>query len=211
MQKILSCQLCQQRKVKCDKIQPTCSYCVRHKADCHYIPSEPRSKKRKRGYEDQLRQRLQRYEQLLRAHGINNDEDTSDDNSMSAIPTTQTSGETSPLVNSKSSLDSQRERGTRQPSSNPSGRFVIDGGKRRFVENGLWQTISEGLLQGPKDMMRLTQPKSNALYENSQCAHSEAAASAGTDSASLDCSSRSCRANLDTRRHDSWWFGSAVS
>ena len=72
--KLFSCTTCQQRKVKCDKIQPTCSNCAKHHAKCVYVaPTLTLRKKRKLSGED-LSARLTRYERLLLAHGIQTDD-----------------------------------------------------------------------------------------------------------------------------------------
>ena len=68
--KQISCTTCQQRKVKCDKAQPACSNCAKHRTSCVYVaPALPLRKKRK-SPEEELVGRLSRYERLLQAHGI---------------------------------------------------------------------------------------------------------------------------------------------
>ncbi|KAI8872127.1 hypothetical protein GQ42DRAFT_119817, partial [Ramicandelaber brevisporus] len=31
-----ACDLCRQRKVRCDAVRPRCANCIRYKAECHY-------------------------------------------------------------------------------------------------------------------------------------------------------------------------------
>lgn len=70
--KILSCMLCQQRKIKCNKGSP-CSNCQKLRVEC--IPTAPLSRPRKRRFaEAELLARLRRYEDLLRSYGANIDD-----------------------------------------------------------------------------------------------------------------------------------------
>ena len=68
--KLISCTTCQQRKVKCDKAQPTCSNCAKHRTRCIYVAPALPLRKKKKSPEGDLECRLRRYEHLLRAHGI---------------------------------------------------------------------------------------------------------------------------------------------
>jgi hypothetical protein len=64
-----ACQLCQHRKVRCDRQNP-CGNCVKSGAECLRVaPSRPRRRKRKLD-EKELVQRLQAYEDLLSEHGV---------------------------------------------------------------------------------------------------------------------------------------------
>lgn len=71
----ISCVVCQQRKVKCDKQYP-CSACERGHATCIYrTPAPPRRRKGRRELgsavtETNLVARLKRYEELLRRLGV---------------------------------------------------------------------------------------------------------------------------------------------
>ncbi|KAL4868377.1 hypothetical protein BDV12DRAFT_102825 [Aspergillus spectabilis] len=66
--RVLSCVLCQQRKVRCDRTVP-CANCVKSKAQC--VPGHLIPRRRKRRFpERELLDRLRRYENLLRQHDI---------------------------------------------------------------------------------------------------------------------------------------------
>ncbi|PWN18210.1 hypothetical protein BCV69DRAFT_78463 [Microstroma glucosiphilum] len=70
-----SCERCAKRKVKCDKLQPRCSACVRQGAEC--TPSQPTSADRprkKRFPEAELLHRIDVYERALRRLGLDVDE-----------------------------------------------------------------------------------------------------------------------------------------
>ncbi|KAK1082712.1 hypothetical protein LTR48_006804 [Friedmanniomyces endolithicus] len=63
-----TCVTCTRRKVKCDKTGPPCSTCRKTRLQCHYEAPPPR--KRKRRPTDDIHERLEHYEGLLRQHGI---------------------------------------------------------------------------------------------------------------------------------------------
>ncbi|KAI6779496.1 putative transcriptional regulatory protein-like protein [Emericellopsis cladophorae] len=62
----VSCELCKQRKVKCDRGQPSCGWCTRNGATCEY--KERRKPGLRAGYGRELEQRLDKLEQILRSH-----------------------------------------------------------------------------------------------------------------------------------------------
>ena len=150
--KLISCTLCQQRKVKCDKRQPTCSNCARHRASCVYVAPAKSQRKKKKSSEEELLDRLIRYESLLKAHGISLDRL----NSTSAMIPNNRVPEPSKTPIFTEQVASPKENGNDDHSLKPSGKFITDSGKQSFVENGLWNSVSEEL-QGPVDMSRLYQ------------------------------------------------------
>ncbi|KXX74635.1 hypothetical protein MMYC01_208519 [Madurella mycetomatis] len=62
----VSCELCKQRKVKCDRGQPSCGWCSRNSAVCEY--KERKKPGLRAGYGRELEQRLDKLEEKLRAH-----------------------------------------------------------------------------------------------------------------------------------------------
>jgi hypothetical protein len=56
------------RKVKCDKVSPTCSTCRKARLDCVY--QEPAPRKRKRKPAEDVHERLEQYERILKANGL---------------------------------------------------------------------------------------------------------------------------------------------
>ena len=67
-QRVLACQACQQRKVKCDRRFP-CANCVRAQAQCVPAGLVPRQRRR-RFPERELLARIRHYESVLRQHKI---------------------------------------------------------------------------------------------------------------------------------------------
>nr|ANM86355.1 putative transcription factor [Cladonia uncialis subsp. uncialis]AUW31218.1 putative transcription factor [Cladonia uncialis subsp. uncialis] len=150
--KLISCTLCQQRKVKCDKRQPTCTTCATHRASCIYVAPARSQRKRKKSSEEELLDRLNRYEALLNIHGISLD----GLNPTSATVPNNSLPESSKTLILTEQVASPKENGSDAHSLKPSGKFITDSGKQSFVENGLWNGVSEEL-QGPVDMLRLYQ------------------------------------------------------
>ncbi|KAK7215575.1 hypothetical protein V2G26_003578 [Clonostachys chloroleuca] len=62
----ISCELCKQRKVKCDRGQPSCGWCTRNSAACEY--KERRKPGLRAGYGRELEQRLDKLEEILKSH-----------------------------------------------------------------------------------------------------------------------------------------------
>lgn len=66
--RVLACQVCQQRKVKCDRRFP-CSNCIKHGVHCVPATLVPRQRRR-RFAERELLDRLRYYEDLLQQNNI---------------------------------------------------------------------------------------------------------------------------------------------
>lgn len=62
-----SCVRCADRKVKCDRQKP-CAACVKHNADCVFVPLRPPRKRHRRV--EILTDRLKHYESLLQEQGV---------------------------------------------------------------------------------------------------------------------------------------------
>ncbi|KAL2857840.1 putative C6 transcription factor [Aspergillus pseudoustus] len=61
----VSCELCKQRKVKCDRAQPSCGWCTRNGQICEY--KERKKPGLRAGYGKELEQRLDRLEEVIQA------------------------------------------------------------------------------------------------------------------------------------------------
>lgn len=64
-----SCQTCARRKVKCDKIEPSCSNCSSRGLQCLYQAPPPRRRKRQLSSDD-VDEKLARYERILLENGL---------------------------------------------------------------------------------------------------------------------------------------------
>ncbi|PGH02088.1 hypothetical protein AJ79_07725 [Helicocarpus griseus UAMH5409] len=63
----VSCELCKQRKVKCDRTQPSCGWCSRNGHTCEY--KERKKPGLRAGYGRELEQRLDRLEEIIQSQG----------------------------------------------------------------------------------------------------------------------------------------------
>lgn len=118
-----SCQACQQRKVRCDKVSPVCSNCSVRGNDCIYkTPLPPRRGRRKIPPENLLA-RLRRYEELLRSYGANIEE----------------------LEEEAAAPSGRRKKESSQDSPHPDfqedaeqvpvrGKLIVEDGKSRYIE-----------------------------------------------------------------------------
>ncbi|CEN62701.1 hypothetical protein ASPCAL09333 [Aspergillus calidoustus] len=66
--KPFNCQPCVRKKIKCDRNQPACSGCTKAKIPCVYLAPLPR--KRKQPPQDDVYERLARYEGILRENNL---------------------------------------------------------------------------------------------------------------------------------------------
>ena len=62
-----SCELCKLRKVKCDRVEPTCGWCARNDRVCEY--KERKKPGLRAGYGRELEGRIDRLEALIHAQG----------------------------------------------------------------------------------------------------------------------------------------------
>lgn len=144
-----NCQPCVRRKVKCDRTTPICSSCVKSRQGCFYqAPPKPRRKKRKPDDgadsnddrprdDDDLRDRLARYEHILRENGLLPGADAAQPASGTLPPSCKHTPQTS------TSQDS--------PAPSPAdplkvGRLLSTGGKTRYIDSRIWlESVEEGI------------------------------------------------------------------
>ncbi|KAI9744215.1 MAG: hypothetical protein M1818_002367 [Claussenomyces sp. TS43310] len=152
--KALSCVLCAQRKVKCDKRMP-CSNCVKAGVEClATVPQHPRRRKRKvQGGEEALMTRLRRYERLLLKYGVKREEldGSYDGDSLKTSDMRSLSIVSSPATDR--------------------GRLV---GPQGDPENNLWVSLSDEILDSSSDeeLIESTEPHTSACEGFAFDAHS---------------------------------------
>ncbi|PON30093.1 C6 transcription factor domain-containing protein [Trichoderma gamsii] len=111
-----TCQQCVRRKVKCDKTLPSCSSCGKGKFECVYLaPDPPRPRKRKRN--EDVHERLVRYERILQENGL-----------LSVADGKETCQST------QNSMSHART----------AGELLSSDGKSRYIGSGLW--LNTGLV-----------------------------------------------------------------
>ncbi|KAL2126429.1 hypothetical protein VTI74DRAFT_931 [Chaetomium olivicolor] len=112
---VRTCNLCRQRRVKCDRQVPQCSNCVRAEATCIYPPGRGRAPKRpRRDVAPQLTERLSRLESIISQLGASARE-------------TSHSGDPSDA----------------QSFDQDFSRLKVDESKSYYVSNALWVTLAD--------------------------------------------------------------------
>jgi hypothetical protein len=120
-----TCVTCARRKVKCDKIAPTCSTCRKARLECVY--QEPAPRKRKRKPVDDIHERLEHYEKLLKQHGL--------------LPGEEDSAKPSPEETEDPFIMSQQRW---WPWGGQSGGKLVGGqGKSRYIDSNLWRNLGD--------------------------------------------------------------------
>ena len=122
-----SCQACAKRKVKCDKTAPRCASCRKGELDCIYLAPPPRRRKRKlsnAGDDQNLNEKLARYERLLQEHGLLP--------SATVTPPDPTDTITMPM--SLRFMEAEVSK---------TGKIVASQGRSRYLNSGLWHTLEE--------------------------------------------------------------------
>ncbi|KAL4766238.1 putative C6 transcription factor [Aspergillus foveolatus] len=114
-----NCQTCVRKKIKCDRVAPTCSSCGKAKLECVYQAPPPRAK-RKRSQSEDVYARLARYERILQ-----------DNNLLPSEP--------------GSCKDSCEESSTSMTGT--SGQLLLDNGQSRYINSVLLDTVEGGLCQ----------------------------------------------------------------
>ncbi|KAK5123834.1 hypothetical protein LTR85_002470 [Meristemomyces frigidus] len=127
-----TCVTCAKRKVKCDKAGPPCSTCRKGRHQCYYEAPAPR--KRKRKAEDDVQERLEQYESLLKQHGLIKEP-------YQLSPEKETPYHVS---NGATSMG----RSTPEPST---GRLLAGRGKSRYLDSTLWRNLADEELNPSSD------------------------------------------------------------
>lgn len=159
-----ACQPCVRRKVKCDRVFPTCSSCTKAKLECLYRPpAAPRPRRRKRspssnGEDQDLRARLERYERTLHDNGLLSASDRLSytpaqglhDNVQEQPDTGESSAQQpihaakEPSAQASCSLGTAAGKG--QPLSKEStaaGKLLSGDGKSRYINSRIWLDAGE--------------------------------------------------------------------
>lgn len=145
-----SCELCRQRKVKCDRGQP-CSHCARSGQDCLYPAGPGRAPKRSRRAENaQLMDKLSRLEHIIKslasenkgdagAAGVRNaGKDVNQPEPSSSGPNDEDNKPQSPPFGEAAQVSG----GVESPLDVQFGRLVINDSKSYYVGNVLWANLA---------------------------------------------------------------------
>lgn len=133
-----ACVRCQTRKVKCDRLSPQCSKCVKSNVQCEYkAPAPPKRGKRKHA-EAELQSRLHHYETLLKENGVPLPKGTHHDSgtstsSLAASLRAQTEATRPRAISNTRSPETGRPQSTNTFIANPIP----------HMGNALWQDLME--------------------------------------------------------------------
>lgn len=120
-----TCTTCARRKVKCDKLSPKCSTCQKARLNCHY--QEPAPRKRKRKPVDDIHERLEQYEKILKQHNL--------------LPGEEETTKPSPEA-TEDAFYMQQQRWW--PWGGSSGGKLVGGqGKSRYIDSNIWRNLGD--------------------------------------------------------------------
>ncbi|KAK4900849.1 hypothetical protein LTR27_002032 [Elasticomyces elasticus] len=128
-----ACVTCTRRKVRCDKTGPPCSTCRKTRLECSYEAPPPR--KRKRKPTDDIHERLEHYESLLRQHGIDPD--------RSPLDQAEKPSPSDNVPLKKSSLSGGGLGGGDPAGSSRTGKLLAGRGKSRYIDSTLWRNLED--------------------------------------------------------------------
>ncbi|KAK6501008.1 hypothetical protein TWF506_003764 [Arthrobotrys conoides] len=146
-----NCVVCKNRKVKCDRQVP-CSTCTKLNVECQYVEPGPRKKRKSSSKHENLVQRLNRYEELLKQ--VESNVKLLDG---VELPLSQKGdGITMDTAWERFSQKPEPERQTKRARfERPSGEFglcvpkkgglLASTGRSRYFENNLWNSLKEEL------------------------------------------------------------------
>ncbi|KAJ5701847.1 hypothetical protein N7488_009395 [Penicillium malachiteum] len=122
-----TCRTCAKRKVKCDKVSPACSRCLKGRLECSYEVTQPRARKRKPSDSDYLLQKVARYESILAQHGL------LDTANSDVVDDTLKETHLSLPVGSIGPFNLRTASGTLRASQ----------GKSRYIESHIWHNLGD--------------------------------------------------------------------
>ncbi|KAJ6255916.1 hypothetical protein Dda_9375 [Drechslerella dactyloides] len=148
-----NCIVCKNRKVKCDRQMP-CSTCAKLNFDCQYVEPGPRKKRKSSSKHENLMQRLNKYEELLKQvesnvrllDGVELPKENKTPRHES--PKDNLSSE---RLNKKAKLDSQLPSDKpdaapcQQPIKKDKGAILTATNRTRYYENNLWNSLKDEL------------------------------------------------------------------
>ncbi len=123
-----TCITCARRKVKCDKVIPKCSTCRKARLDCLY--QEPAPRKRKRKPVEDINERLEQYEKILKANGLLPGEEGTPQQSKSGV----VESHQWPFFEAKSDGKGQANNG---------GKLVGGEGKARYIGSTVFKNLGD--------------------------------------------------------------------
>lgn len=140
-----ACVLCSRRKVKCDRILPACTSCIRGRAACNYQTPLPPKRRKKQNRDEALHARLRKYEGMLKDLGVDVDDAKDGKNEENAYGINMNTDSRKPRsMSDDTSIDNVSHAISRAHDLN-NGRLIVSQSKTRYVENNLWTSLDDGI------------------------------------------------------------------
>jgi hypothetical protein len=137
-----SCVTCRRRKVRCDKIHPSCTNCNKAGIECIF-PGPGRAKRKTRKPQDaELLARLKKLEGVIQSLGAQVEEDKGI-RGPSVMPSIQGELEAHREDGSRQNGDTDPKRRNSTATDKELGRLVINEGRSRYVSNTFWASMGD--------------------------------------------------------------------
>ena len=133
--RLISCVLCQQRKVKCDKKSP-CSACTKAGVTCVAATAQPPRRRKRSAPEETLLARLKRYEALLKNHGVDVESGGPEDAQSESGDDVDVALPDAPSAEGSkaSGQENSKIEGDKTPWGKESGRLITEQSMSRYLE-----------------------------------------------------------------------------
>ena len=148
-----TCVTCARRKVKCDKAAPVCSTCRKARLECVY--QEPAPRKRKRKHADDVHERLEHYESLLKQNGLLPQDESAKTSPVESIA----SGQPFPAPKTTYGI---------RVSESGTGKLVGNPGKSRYIDSNIWKNLEEDGFHPSSDEEEEDAAQTPSVYQSTQ-------------------------------------------
>ena len=138
-----ACNLCQQRKVKCDRLIPTCASCIKSKVECIYRDPDPPKRRKRKHFEEEVQPllaQLRLYEELLKGAGIQPPKPPEIEQNSERTPGETTDSENRPtdwkqqLLQASNGVALKKFGVDVETRGNFQGKILLEGGRSRYLE-----------------------------------------------------------------------------
>lgn len=138
-----SCVTCRRRKVRCDKIHPSCTNCTKAGIECVF-PGPGRAKRKTRKPQDaELLARLKKLEGVIQNLGAQVDEEKDATKGPAVMPSIRGQLEAQHRQDLTGNGTSDFTNGGASPIDGQLGRLVINEGRSRYVSNAFWASMGD--------------------------------------------------------------------
>ena len=138
-----ACNLCQQRKVKCDRVIPTCASCIKSKAECIYRDPDPPKRRKRKQFEEEVQPllaQLRQCEELLKGAGIQPPKPPEIEQNSERAPAETPDSESlhddwkHQLLQASNGIALKKFGADVEARGNFQGKILLEGGRSRYLE-----------------------------------------------------------------------------